>query len=159
MNLRVGLGYDVHQLAPGRPCKLGGVLFDSPIGPLGHSDADVLLHAICDAILGAAGLRDIGFHFPNTDPSFHNADSLNLLKEVMKLAAAKGYSVVNIDATVIAEAPKIAPRIADIKATIAHACGLETECIGVKATTGEKMGFVGRGEGIEAMAVVLMCKT
>tara|TARA_B110000046_G_scaffold45244_2_gene50303 strand:- start:453 stop:932 length:480 start_codon:yes stop_codon:yes gene_type:complete len=158
MKIRVGLGYDVHQLKKGRPCVLGGVLFDSLLGPDGHSDADVLLHAICDAILGAAGLRDIGFHFPNTDSSFKNADSRDLLKEVMNLVSKEGYRVENIDATLVSEQPKISPKIQAIKDSIAGLCGIEANAVGVKATTSEKLGFIGREEGLEAQAVVLLIK-
>lgn len=158
MKIKVGFGYDVHQLKAGRPCILGGVTFDSPVGPDGHSDADVLLHAICDAILGAAGLRDIGYHFPNTDASFKNADSRELLKQVMVLIKEKGYTVGNVDATLISETPKISPKIDEMKASIASLCQIGKDDVGVKATTAEKMGFVGRGEGIEAHAVVLISK-
>ena len=156
MKIRVGFGYDVHQLKAGRPCRLGGVDFESSLGPDGHSDADVLLHAVCDAILGAAGLRDIGYHFPNTDASFKDADSRHLLTEVVALAAKKGYTIGNIDATLVSEVPKIAPRIDDIKKSIASLCGISTEDVGVKATTSETMGFVGEKRGIEAYAVVLL---
>lgn len=158
MKIRVGLGYDVHQLQQGRPCRLGGVDFESDLGPVGHSDADVLLHAVCDALLGAAGLRDIGYHFPNTDQQFKDADSRLLLKEVMALISAEGYEVQNVDATVISEVPKIAPKIDEIKASIAAHCFIEPDQVGVKATTSEKVGFVGRKEGIEAQAVVLLMK-
>jgi len=156
MQFKVGFGYDVHQLKEGRPCILGGVRFDSEIGPDGHSDADVLLHAICDALLGAAGLRDIGFHFPNTDETYKGADSKGLLLRVMDLLRDKGFGVGNIDATVVSEKPKIAPRIEEMKTSIAQLCNITREDIGVKATTSEKLGFVGRGEGIEAYAVVLI---
>lgn len=156
MKIRVGLGYDVHQLKAGRPCVIGGVTFESRLGPDGHSDADVLLHAVCDAILGAAGLRDIGYHFPNTDQSFKNANSADLLVEVMRLVSEKGYKVGNIDATVVAEIPKISPKIMEIKQSIATLCGIETDAVGIKATTSETVGFVGREEGIEAQAVVLL---
>ncbi|MEZ4721029.1 MAG: 2-C-methyl-D-erythritol 2,4-cyclodiphosphate synthase [Flavobacteriales bacterium] len=158
MKIRVGFGYDVHQLKAGRPCVLGGVLFDSEVGPDGHSDADVLLHAICDAILGAAGLRDIGFHFPNTDQNFKGADSAGLLHSVMKLIAEKGFKVGNIDATIVSEKPKISPKIGEMKARVAELCLINSDDVGVKATTAEKMGFVGREEGIEAYAVVLLQK-
>ncbi|HAW19569.1 MAG TPA: 2-C-methyl-D-erythritol 2,4-cyclodiphosphate synthase [Flavobacteriales bacterium] len=159
MRIRVGLGYDVHQLKPGRPCVLGGVLFESELGPDGHSDADVLLHAICDAILGAAGLRDIGFHFPNTDQSFKGADSRELLKEVIRLIKKEGFRVGNIDATLVSEQPKISPRIQEIKESIAGLCEILATEVGIKATTSEKVGFVGREEGIEAQAVVLLFDT
>ena len=158
MKIRVGLGYDVHQLKEGRPCVLGGVVFESTLGPDGHSDADVLLHAICDAILGAAGLRDIGFHFPNTDDSFKNADSRMLLKQVMHLVSKEGYRVENVDATLVSERPKISPRIQEMKDSIAGLCEIESNAVGVKATTSEKLGFIGREEGLEAQAVVLLIK-
>lgn len=156
MKFKVGFGYDVHQLKEGRPCILGGVRFDSDFGPDGHSDADVLLHAICDALLGAAGLRDIGFHFPNTDDSFKGADSRTLLRQVMKMLGDKGFSVGNIDATVVSEKPRLSPRVDEMKASIASLCNITEEDVGLKATTSEKLGFVGRGEGIEAYAVVLI---
>ncbi|MDB9709666.1 2-C-methyl-D-erythritol 2,4-cyclodiphosphate synthase [Salibacteraceae bacterium] len=158
MKIRVGFGYDVHQLKEGRLCRLGGVEIPSDIGPDGHSDADVLLHAICDAILGAAGLRDIGFHFPNTSDDFKDADSRNLLTAVMTLIKDKGYNVGNIDATLVSEVPKISPYISDIKASISSLCNLADDEVGVKATTSETVGFVGRREGIEAYAVVLLEK-
>lgn len=158
MKIRVGFGYDVHQLRAGRKCILGGVEIPSEIGPDGHSDADVLLHAICDAILGAAGLRDIGYYFPNTDASFKGADSRVLLREVMRLVTDKGFGLGNIDATLISETPKIAPHIGAIKTSISSICGITEDEVGVKATTAEKMGFVGRKEGIEAHAVVLLEK-
>ena len=158
MKIKVGLGYDVHQLKAGRPCVLGGVAFDSEVGPDGHSDADVLLHAICDALLGAAGLRDIGFHFPNTDESFKNADSKLLLKSVVELIHEKGFTIGNIDATIVSETPKISPKILEMKNSIAALCKIEDDDVGVKATTAEKMGFIGRMEGIEAYAVALIQK-
>ena len=158
MKFRVGFGYDVHQLKEGRACRLGGLDIPSDIGPDGHSDADVLLHAICDAILGAAGLRDIGFNFPNTSDDFKDADSRELLKQVMTLTTEKGYQVGNVDATLVSEVPKIAPYIQDIKHSIATLCKIEEDEVGVKATTSEKVGFVGRKEGIEAYAVVLLEK-
>lgn len=158
MKIKVGFGYDVHQLKEGRPCILGGVHFDSSVGPDGHSDADVLLHAICDAILGAAGLRDIGFHFPNTDESFKGADSSELLKAVMVLVKDKGFTVGNVDSTLVSEVPKINPRIDEMKQNIASLCEIDLEDVGIKATTSEKVGFVGRQEGIEAYAVVLLSK-
>lgn len=131
---------------------------ESELGPDGHSDADVLLHAICDAILGAAGLRDIGFHFPNTSDDFKGADSRDLLTEVMRLTAEKGWSVGNIDATLVSEVPKIAPHIIAIKEQIAKLCHITVDEVGVKATTSEKLGFVGAKQGIEAYAVVLLEK-
>jgi len=156
--IRVGFGYDVHQLKEGRPCRLGGVDMESELGPDGHSDADVLLHAVCDAILGAVGLRDIGFHFPNTGDDFKGADSRDLLTEVMRLTAEKGWSVGNIDATLVSEVPKIAPHIIAIKEQIAKLCHITVDEVGVKATTSEKLGFVGAKQGIEAYAVVLLEK-
>lgn len=156
--IRVGFGYDVHQLKAGRPCRLGGVDMESELGPDGHSDADVLLHALCDAILGAAGLRDIGFHFPNTSQEFKDIDSRTLLKDVMKLTREKGFSVGNIDATLVSEVPKIAPYIGEMKETMASLCSIEQDAVGIKATTSEKLGFVGSKEGIEAYAVVLLEK-
>jgi 2-C-methyl-D-erythritol 2,4-cyclodiphosphate synthase len=158
MKIRVGFGYDVHQLKEGRLCRLGGVEIPSDLGPDGHSDADVLLHAVCDALLGAAGLRDIGFYFPNTSDDFKGADSRDLLKEVMRLITEKGFALGNIDATLISETPKIAPYITQIKSSIATICGIQDDEVGVKATTAETMGFVGRREGIEAHAVVLLEK-
>lgn len=158
MKIRVGLGYDVHQLKSGRPCILGGVKIPSDVGPDGHSDADVLLHAICDAILGAAGLKDIGYHFPNTDQNFKNADSRLLLSKVVEMTDALGYKIGNIDAALVAEVPKIGPYIDQIKASIAEVCGIAPEDVAVKATTAERMGFVGRKEGIEAHAVALLEK-
>lgn len=131
---------------------------ESELGPNGHSDADVLLHAVCDAILGAAGLRDIGFHFPNTSDDFKGADSRDLLTEVMRLTAEKGWSVGNIDATLVSEVPKIAPHIIAIKEQIAKLCHITVDEVGVKATTSEKLGFVGAKQGIEAYAVVLLEK-
>jgi len=155
---RTGIGFDVHALAEDRLLIIGGVYIPHQKGLLGHSDADVLLHAICDAILGAAGLRDIGFHFPNTSDEFKDADSRNLLSDVMTLISEKGYQVGNIDATLVSEVPKISPYISQIKASIASLCNLEDDEVGVKATTSETVGFVGRKEGIEAYAVVLLEK-
>ncbi len=158
MKIKVGFGYDVHQLKPGRKCVLGGVEIPSELGPDGHSDADVLLHAICDAILGAIGQRDIGYHFPNTNADFKDADSRELLKAVMKITKEKGFEVGNVDATLVSEVPKIAPHISAMKASIADLLEVETDDVGVKATTSETVGFVGRKEGIEAHAVVLVHK-
>jgi 2-C-methyl-D-erythritol 2,4-cyclodiphosphate synthase len=158
MRIKVGFGYDVHQLKAGRLCRLGGVELPSELGPDGHSDADVLLHALCDAILGAAGLRDIGFHFPNTDDSFKGADSRELLIRVMELVTEKGFEVGNVDATLVSEVPKISPYISEIKKSIAALCCIEEEDVGIKATTSEKLGFVGAKQGIEAYAVVLLEK-
>ena len=158
MKIKVGFGYDVHQLKPGRKCVLGGVEIESDLGPSGHSDADVLLHAICDAVLGAIGARDIGYHFPNTSEAFKDADSRELLKEVMDMTRAKGFEVGNVDATLVSETPKIAPHIEAMKSSISALLGVDPEDVGVKATTSEKIGFVGRREGIEAYAVVLVHK-
>jgi len=151
-----GLGYDVHAFAPERRLVLGGVEIPSPVGLLGHSDADVLLHALCDALLGAAGLPDIGHFFPNTDDRWKNVDSRLLLREVRGQLQQRGWVAGNADIVVIAERPKIAPYLAAMKVNIGSDLGLPPERIGIKATTNEKMGFVGRGEGIAAMATVLL---
>jgi 2-C-methyl-D-erythritol 2,4-cyclodiphosphate synthase len=152
MNL-VGIGYDVHQFAEGRPLILGGVEIPHTLGLDGHSDADVLAHAIADAVLGAIGERDIGQHFPNTDESIRGISSLEILRKVADLVTARSGRVLNIDATLIAEAPKINPHVAQMRVNLAEALGLNVARVGVKATTNERMGFVGRGEGIAAMAV------
>lgn len=152
MNL-VGIGYDVHQFAEGRPLILGGVEIPHTLGLDGHSDADVLTHAIADAILGAIGERDIGQHFPNSDESIRGISSLEILRKVGDLVTERGGRVLNIDATLIAEAPKINPHVAQMRANLAGTLGLNVARVGVKATTNERMGFVGRGEGIAAMAV------
>ena len=149
----VGIGYDVHRFVEDRPLVLGGVEIPHDRGLDGHSDADVLSHAIADAILGAAGERDIGHHFPNTDMSIRGISSLEILRRVRDVLAAKGASIVNIDATLIAEEPKISPHLAAMKAALSEALSLPPERIGIKATTNEGMGFLGRGEGIAAMAV------
>lgn len=154
--IRIGHGFDVHQLVEGRKCIIGGVEIAYEKGLLGHSDADVLLHAICDALLGAAGLGDIGRHFPDTDVQYQGADSRALLRKVVALLKNAGFSVGNIDATIIAQAPKMAPHIAQMVAHIASDCGVELNRINVKATTTEKLGFAGRGEGIAAEAVCLI---
>ncbi len=156
MNIRVGQGFDVHALVAGRRLVLGGVEIESPRGLLGHSDADVLLHAIADAILGAAGLGDIGRLYPDTDARFKDADSRMLLRDAVARAAEGGWRVGNIDATVIAEGPKIAPHADAMRAAIATACAIESTAVNVKGKTTEKLGFVGRGEGIAAHAVVLL---
>ncbi|MCX7627382.1 MAG: 2-C-methyl-D-erythritol 2,4-cyclodiphosphate synthase [Methylophilaceae bacterium] len=156
MNLRIGHGFDVHPLVEGRRCIIGGVHIPHPKGLDGHSDADVLLHAICDALLGAAALGDIGRHFPNTDPRYQDIDSRELLFHVASLLKARGYAVVNVDATVIAEAPRLAPHIPAMCANIAADLGLSLDHVNVKATTSEKLGFTGRGEGIAAEAVCLI---
>ncbi len=151
--VHVGIGYDVHQLVTGRKLILGGVEIPHPKGLDGHSDADALLHAICDAVLGALGEEDIGHFFPNTDPRWKGAPSKVFLQEAARLVALRQGKIVNVDATVIAEAPKIYPHIRDMKIRIAEALGVNIQRIGVKATTNEKMGFIGREEGIAAMAV------
>jgi 2-C-methyl-D-erythritol 2,4-cyclodiphosphate synthase len=152
--LRVGHGFDVHALAEGRRLVLGGVDIEYSMGLVGHSDADVLIHAICDALLGAAGLGDIGRHFPDTNPLYKDADSRELLREVIKLIFP--YHVVNIDATVIAQAPKIQPHVSAMQNNLASDIGIDVNQINIKATTTEKLGYIGRGEGIAAEAVVLL---
>jgi len=154
--MRIGHGYDVHRLVAGRKLILGGVDIPHPAGLLGHSDADVLLHAICDAILGAIGEGDIGRHFPDTDPAFKGASSLLLLKQVVALADSKGYRTGNIDATIVAQRPKLAPYIVQMRDNIAAALGCEPARVNVKATTTEELGFAGRQEGIAAYSVVLL---
>jgi 2-C-methyl-D-erythritol 2,4-cyclodiphosphate synthase len=156
---RIGQGYDVHRLVPQRRLILGGVEIDHVRGLLGHSDADVLLHAICDAILGALGEGDIGRHFPDTDPAYRGISSLKLLREVMALAEGAGYAICNLDATVIAQAPKLAPHIRAMVENIAVSCHTDVERVNVKATTTEELGFAGRREGIAAQAVVLLQKS
>lgn len=156
--IRVGQGFDVHRLVEGRKCIIGGVEIPFEKGLLGHSDADVLLHAISDAILGAVAKGDIGKHFPDTDPRFKNADSLKLLKHVWALAKGMGYKLGNVDATVIAEKPRMAPYIPRMVQNIADVLEAESDQVNVKATTTEKLGFTGRGEGIAAQAVVSIFK-
>lgn len=158
MNIRVGFGYDVHQLEEGRPFWLGGVQLEHTHGAKGHSDADVLIHAICDALLGAANLRDIGYHFPDHDPQYKGIDSKLLLKEVMQLIRQEGYELSNVDATVCLEAPKVNPHIPAMKACLAAVMQISENNISIKATTSEKMGFVGRKEGIATHAVALIYK-
>ena len=154
--MRIGHGFDVHRLVVGRKCIIGGVTIAFDKGLDGHSDADVLLHAICDALLGAAGLGDIGKHFPPSDDAYKGANSRELLRHVVDLIKHKGFSVGNVDATVICEAPKLSPHTAQMCANIAADCGVEVGQINVKATTTEKLGFTGRGEGIAAEAVCLL---
>lgn len=155
--MRIGHGYDVHQLQEGRPLILGGINIPHDKGLLGHSDADVLLHAVTDAILGAVGLGDIGRHFPDTDPEFKDADSADLLAHACSLVKAKGWKLGNVDATILAQQPKMAPYIPEMKKRIDELLEAETEDqVNVKATTTEKLGFVGRKEGIAAHAVVLL---
>jgi 2-C-methyl-D-erythritol 2,4-cyclodiphosphate synthase len=154
--MRIGHGFDVHRLVPERKLILGGVEIPYPLGLLGHSDADVLLHALCDAILGALGEGDIGRHFPDSDPAYLGISSLRLLREVMALAQARGYAVANLDATVIAQRPRLAPYIREMVENIAAACQTEVGRVNVKATTTEELGFEGRGEGISTHAVALL---
>jgi len=154
--MRIGFGYDVHQLAKGRELWLGGVLIPHSVGLLGHSDADVLLHAICDALLGAAALGDIGMHFPDTDPAYRGIDSKKLLKGVHELLLEKGYRIANIDSTIAMQNPKVAPFIPAMRNSIATVLELPSDRVSVKATTTEKLGFEGREEGISATAVVLI---
>ena len=154
--MRIGQGFDVHALVPGRKLVIGGVEIAHDKGLLGHSDADVLLHAICDALLGAAALGDIGKHFPDSDPKYKGIDSRELLRQVAGLLADRGRRVVNIDATIIAEAPRMAPHIPKMVANIAADLGLQPHYVNVKATTTENLGFTGRGEGIAAQAVCLV---
>jgi 2-C-methyl-D-erythritol 2,4-cyclodiphosphate synthase len=154
--VRTGLGIDTHAFAPGRPLILGGVDIPHEEGLAGHSDADVLTHAVIDALLGAAGLGDIGQHFPDTDPRFAGADSLELLRTVVVYLGERGFAIGNVDATVVLERPKLAPYRDAIRDALAGALGLAPVCVNVKATTGEGMGFVGRGEGAAAMAVATL---
>ena len=156
--IAVGQGFDVHQLVEGRPCIIGGVTIPYEKGLLGHSDADVLLHTISDAILGALALGDIGRHFPDTDPAYKDADSLELLSLVWKMAQDRGYRLGNLDATIIAERPKMALYVPQMVEIIAGALGAKPEQINVKATTTEKLGFTGRGEGIAAQCIVCLMK-
>lgn len=158
MKIKVGFGFDVHQLKDHHPFIIGGVKLDHHRGAFGHSDADVLAHAICDALLGAANLGDIGHHFKNTDERWKGISSLVLLEKCVQLLSDKGYSVGNVDAMLCLEAPKIQPYIADMKKNIAQAMGTDVEDISIKATTGETMGFVGREEGVVAYAVCLIQK-
>ena len=158
MKVRVGFGFDIHQLREGRPCILGGIEISHNKGPLGHSDADVLIHAICDALLGAAGLRDIGFNFPDTNEEYKSIDSKILLKQVVRLVTDKGYALGNIDCTLVAEAPKINPHIDRMKSVLAEVLKISTDDISIKATTNEKLDSIGREEGIAAYAVVLIIK-
>ena len=156
MKIKIGFGFDVHQLKIGHPFIMGGVNLAHDRGAFGHSDADVLLHAICDAILGAANLRDIGFHFPNTDDKWKGVSSMLLLQEVMKLIAAKNFALGNIDCMICLEAPKIKPYVSQMQETIAGILGIGIKDVSIKATTTETMGFVGRQEGLVAHAVCLI---
>lgn len=158
MKIRVGFGYDVHKLVPGRDLWLGGIKIEHSLGLLGHSDADVLIHAICDALLGAANMRDIGYHFPDTAASTLDIDSKILLAKTIDLIAGKGYRLGNVDATVCAERPKLNPHIPAMKACLAQVIHTDEDNISIKATTTEKLGFTGREEGISAYATVLIEK-
>lgn len=157
-DFRIGHGYDVHRLVEGRALIIGGVTIPHVRGLLGHSDADVLTHAVMDAVLGAAALGDIGCHFPDTDPAYEGADSLALARRTSALIAAEGYRVCNIDATVLAQAPKLAPHIEAMRCNLAEAFGIDPSCVSVKATTEEGLGFTGSGEGIAAHAVCLLTR-
>ena len=156
MNYRIGMGYDVHRLVEGRELWLCGVKLEHSLGLLGHSDADVAIHALCDALLGAACLRDIGYHFPDTDPQYKGIDSRKLLVEVMRLLAEKGYQLGNCDITICAERPKINPHIPAMQAELARCMNCDPSQVSIKATTTERLGFVGREEGIAAHAVALL---
>ena len=156
--IRVGMGYDVHQLVKGRDLWMGGIKLEHELGLLGHSDADVLIHAICDAILGAANMRDIGYHFPDTSAETEGMDSKVILRKTIELIATKGYHLVNIDATICAERPKMNPHIPHMQEVMSHVIGCDTDAVSIKATTTEKLGFTGRQEGISAYAVALIEK-
>ena len=156
--IRIGNGFDVHKLVEGRDCLVCGVKIPYERGLLGHSDADVALHALCDALLGAAALRDIGYHYPDTDPEFSGADSRVLLRDVLKKIGEKGYHPVNVDVTIIAQAPKMLPYIEQMRQNIAEDLNIDLDAISVKATTTERLGFTGRGEGIAAQASALIEK-
>ena len=158
MMIRVGMGYDVHQLVEGRDLWLGGIKIPHALGLLGHSDADVLIHAICDALLGAANMRDIGYHFPDTAAETDGMDSKIILRKTIELIATKGYRLGNIDATICAERPKINPHIPQMQQTMADVIGCDPDQISIKATTTEKLGFTGREEGMSAYAVALITK-
>ena len=158
MKIRVGMGYDVHQLVESRPLWLGGIKIEHELGLLGHSDADVLIHAICDALLGAANMRDIGFHFPDNSEATLDMDSKIILRDVVALLAEKGWKVGNIDATVCAEHPKLNPHIPAMKEVMAEVMGISPDDISIKATTTERLGFIGREEGMSAYAVALITK-
>lgn len=155
---RIGNGFDVHKFAPNRKCIICGVEIPYDRGLLGHSDADVALHALCDALLGAAAMRDIGYHYPDTSPDFEGADSRILLRDVKKKIAEKGYGIANVDVTIIAQAPKMLPYIEQMRSNIAQDLQIDLDAVSVKATTTEKLGFTGRGEGIAAQAVALIQK-
>lgn len=154
---RTGLGYDVHRLVEGRDLILCGVNIPYEKGLLGHSDADVALHALSDALLGSVALRDIGYHFPDTDPEYAGADSRRLLRRVVELVTGRGYAVVNVDVTIMAQQPKLMPHIPQMIANVAADLSIAADCVSVKATTTERLGFEGRGEGISAMAIATVC--
>jgi len=154
--MRVGIGYDIHRLVEGRPLILGGVPVAYEKGLLGHSDADVLVHAVCDALLGAAGLGDIGMHFPDSDPQYKDISSLKLLSKTCRMVAAKGFRIVNLDCIVFAEAPKLGAQRHEMQATIAKAMNIKPEEVNIKATTTEGLGMIGKGEGISAMCAALI---
>ncbi|MDX1350138.1 MAG: 2-C-methyl-D-erythritol 2,4-cyclodiphosphate synthase [Putridiphycobacter sp.] len=156
MNIRTGFGIDIHQLAEGYELFIGGVKIPSSFGAVGHSDADVLLHAICDALLGAANLRDIGFHFPDTDPQYKGIDSAVLLRKTYELVLEKGYVIGNMDATVLLENPKVNPHIPAMQLKIAEILNCDRDAISIKATRGEKMGYIGAGDGIQAYCTLLI---
>jgi 2-C-methyl-D-erythritol 2,4-cyclodiphosphate synthase len=158
MNIRVGQGYDVHKLTEGESLWIGGIELDHSKGTIAHSDGDVLIHAICDALLGAANLRDIGYHFPDTSSEFKNIDSKDLLKKTCKIISSKGYSISNIDTTICLERPKMKPHIENMKLCLSEVMKIPKEDISIKATTTEKLGFVGREEGISAHAITLIYK-
>ena len=158
MKIRVGFGFDVHQLAAGEEFWLGGILVPHSKGAVGHSDADVLIHVICDAILGAANMRDIGFHFPDTSADYKGIDSKILLRDVLSIVSEKGFKVGNIDSTICLQRPKINPHIPDMKKVLAEIIGIDEDDISIKATTTEKLGYVGREEGVSAYAAVLLEK-
>ena len=158
MNIRVGFGFDVHRLVPDRELWMGGIRIEHSLGLLGHSDADVLLHAVCDALLGAANMRDIGYHFPDTADETDGMDSKIILRDTVRLIATKGYRVGNIDATICAERPKMNPHIPAMQQTMANIIGCQPDCVSIKATTTERLGFTGREEGISAYAVALIEK-
>ena len=159
MSLRVGFGFDVHRLDEGQPFFLGGIKIPHSKGAVGHSDADVLIHTICDAILGAADLRDIGFHFPDTDGKYKGIDSKILLKDVMALVRKEGYELSNVDATIALQVPKVNPYVPEMKSVLAQTMGVKQDQISIKATTTEKLSFVGREEGVSAYAVALIQRT
>jgi 2-C-methyl-D-erythritol 2,4-cyclodiphosphate synthase len=159
MNIRIGNGYDIHQLVPDRPLILGGVRIPHSLGLLGHSDADVLTHAIMDALLGALGLGDIGHYFPPSDPKWKGADSIMLLAQVLALIQAQGWLIGNIDSTIVAEQPKLKPHLKSMRSSLAKAMAIDLEQISIKATTNEKLGPVGREEGICAYAIALLVQT